>query len=45
MEHYVMTVLAVLPAAVLLWFIYKEDKVEKEPIGLLAKIFVFGVQP
>ena len=43
MDHYVMTVLAVLPAAVLLWFIYKEDKVEKEPIGLLAKIFVFGV--
>ncbi|WP_026516164.1 PrsW family intramembrane metalloprotease [Butyrivibrio sp. MC2021] len=43
MDHYVMTVLAVLPAAVLLWFIYKEDKVEKEPIALLAKIFVCGV--
>lgn len=43
MDHYVMTVLAVLPAAVLLWFIYKEDKVEKESISLLAKIFIFGV--
>ncbi len=43
MDHYVMTVLAVLPAAVLLWFIYKEDKVEKEPLDVLAKIFGCGV--
>ncbi|WP_029231144.1 PrsW family glutamic-type intramembrane protease [Butyrivibrio sp. VCB2006] len=35
--------LAILPAAVLLYFIYKADKIEKEPTDLLVKIFLFGV--
>lgn len=35
--------LAVLPALVLVVWIYKKDKVEREPIGLLLKIFLFGV--
>ena len=39
----VMIYLAILPAAVLLYFIYKADKVEKEPVELLVKIFLYGV--
>ena len=35
--------LALLPALVLVVWIYKKDKVEREPIGLLLKIFLFGV--
>lgn len=31
-----------LPALVLLYFIYKQDKIEKEPAGLLAKLFIAG---
>lgn len=31
-----------LPALVLLYFIYKQDRVEKEPLGLLAKLFIAG---
>ena len=31
-----------LPALVLLYFIYKQDKIEKEPLGLLAKLFIAG---
>lgn len=38
-----MIVLALLPAVILLYMIYKADKIEKEPIGLLAKLFIFGV--
>ena len=37
-----MAVLAVLPTAVLLCIIYKADKVEKEPLGLMAAVFFFG---
>ena len=37
-----MLVLAVLPAAFLLVYIYKKDVHEKEPIGLLASLFVLG---
>ncbi|WP_051198928.1 MULTISPECIES: PrsW family intramembrane metalloprotease [Butyrivibrio] len=38
----VLAILAVLPAAVLLCIIYKADKVEKEPLGLMAAVFFFG---
>jgi len=37
-----LAVLAVLPAVVLLCIIYKVDKVEKEPLGLMAAVFFFG---
>lgn len=35
--------LALLPSIVLIRFVWKQDKVEKEPAGLLIKIFFFGV--
>lgn len=35
-------VLAVLPAAFLIVYIYKKDKHDKEPFGLLASLFVLG---
>ena len=35
--------LALLPAVALVVWIYRQDKVEKEPKGLLWKIFLFGV--
>ncbi|MBR4832089.1 MAG: PrsW family intramembrane metalloprotease [Butyrivibrio sp.] len=35
--------MAVLPAAVLIFIVYKMDKVEKEPIGLLAFVFLMGL--
>ena len=35
--------LALLPTIVLVAWIYRQDKVEKEPKGLLWKIFLFGV--
>lgn len=38
-----MILLSLLPATILLIIIYKTDKREKEPIGLLAKLFFFGV--
>ncbi len=38
----ILAILAVLPAAVLLCIIYKADKVEKEPLGLMAAVFFFG---
>ncbi len=31
--------IAVLPSVLLMYFIYKKDKVEKEPLGLLMKMF------
>ena len=38
-----MVYLAVIPAIFLMFYVYKADKVEKEPIGLLVKIFIGGV--
>lgn len=38
----ILLMLAVLPAAVLLWFIYKNDPIEKEPTNLLVKLLVLG---
>ncbi len=34
---------AILPAILLITYIYRHDKVEKEPIGLLVKLFFCGV--
>ena len=34
---------AVLPAIVLMIYVYKKDKVEKEPIGLIVRLFVLGM--
>lgn len=34
--------LALLPAAVLLVYVYRMDTIEKEPLRLLAKLFVYG---
>lgn len=36
-------VLAVLPAFYLMSYVYKQDKVEKEPISLLVKLVIFGM--
>lgn len=33
---------AVAPALVLCIYVFKKDRVEKEPVGLLAKLFLFG---
>ena len=33
---------AILPSILLIVFIYKQDKIEKEPPKLLAKLFIFG---
>ncbi len=35
--------LAILPSIILGWYIYKNDKVEKEPFGLLFSFFLCGV--
>lgn len=35
--------IAIIPSIILGWYINKKDKIEKEPKGLLAKIFIFGV--
>lgn len=34
--------ISVLPSVVLGYYVYKKDKIEPEPAGLLAKIFFFG---
>lgn len=39
----VLFMLAVLPAAVLLWYVWKADPVEKEPPGLLLRLLLCGV--
>lgn len=39
----ILLVLSVLPSVILGIYIYKKDKVEKEPFGYLAKLFGFGV--
>ena len=35
--------LAIIPGLLLIIYVYKKDKVEKEPIGLIIKIILFGV--
>lgn len=34
---------AVLPALALMFYVYKKDTVEKEPIGLIVRLFVLGM--
>ena len=34
---------ALLPPLFLMWKVYQNDTIEKEPTGLLVKIFVFGM--
>lgn len=34
--------IAVLPVIVLAYFVYRQDKLQKEPLGLLIKAFLFG---
>lgn len=38
----VILIAALLPCIVLMYYIYKKDKIEKEPTGLLFKLFIFG---
>ncbi|MBP3709771.1 MAG: PrsW family intramembrane metalloprotease [Treponema sp.] len=33
---------ALLPVVLLLFYIYKKDKIEREPLGMILKVFVFG---
>ena len=33
---------ALLPAIALMFYVYSKDKVEKEPVGLVVRLFVFG---
>ena len=35
--------LAIIPGLLLIIYVYRKDKVEKEPIGLIIKIIIFGV--
>jgi RsiW-degrading membrane proteinase PrsW (M82 family) len=43
MNKLILTVAAVVPAAYLLYRVYRADKLEKEPIGLLASIVLLGI--
>lgn len=38
-----LTALAIIPGLLLIIYVYKKDKVEKEPIGLIIKIIIFGI--
>lgn len=40
---WLLVVMALLPAIVLCIYVFKQDRVEKEPIGLLLKLLFFGV--
>ena len=38
-----LTALAIVPGLILIGYVYGKDKVEKEPLGLIIKIIIFGV--
>ncbi len=38
----ILTAMALIPPLVLMAYVYRADKVEKEPISLIAKAFIFG---
>ncbi len=38
----ILTTLALIPGLLIVWYIFGKDKVEKEPIGLLVKLVIFG---
>ena len=42
MYEYFLIAIALLPAIVLCGYVFKKDRVEKEPLGLLLKLFIFG---
>lgn len=42
MNYFSLSVAALIPALLLCWYIYLKDRMEKEPIGLLAILFVVG---
>lgn len=42
MSSFILALLALLPAVVLMIYIYKKDRIEKEPKGLLAGLFLLG---
>ena len=35
-------ILAIVPGLIVLFYVYKKDKVEKEPRKLLVKLLIFG---
>ncbi len=37
-----MIILALAPAVILIFAVYQKDRLEKEPVGLLLKLFLFG---
>ena len=41
--HYILILLAMIPSFIIAFIIYKRDKIEKEPILLLIKLFIFGI--
>ena len=40
--HFILVLAAIIPAAALLIYVYKEDRLEKEPPGLIIKLVVMG---
>ncbi|MBQ8164499.1 MAG: PrsW family intramembrane metalloprotease [Clostridia bacterium] len=42
MNYIGISFLAIIPALLLCWYIYSKDRIEKEPFGLLALLFVAG---
>lgn len=42
MNTYILLAVALLPAIILCVFVFIKDRVEKEPVGLLLKLLVFG---
>ena len=43
MPHPILITAAVVPAVLLLVYVYRKDKLEKEPRGLLFSLLLFGV--
>ena len=41
--YYTLTRLAVIPGLVIIVYIYGKDKVEKEPLGLIGKLIMYGM--
>lgn len=39
---YMLLRLAIIPGLIIIGYVYLKDKVEKEPVGLIAKLIVFG---
>ena len=44
MNYYIsVVVMALVPAIILLWYVYKQDTIEKEPASLLGKLLLGGI--